>query len=360
MSDRDEPPPSLPLRPVLGTDPLRLIVIILAIALVTGLPFALKAGAEFFLPLTAALVISIVLVPGLEWLERRGLPSPIASLLCVTGFVLLVNGALALIIVPASDWFIKLPERLPRIRDNLAPLIDAWVSLQRFVDEALQVFASNTAAQAQAIAVQMPGSILDYLALSAPAAAVQMVFALLFVFFFLAGWSRMRKAAIGSSSNYDAALATSRTIRSVVEATSAYMTTIIIINSCLGLAVGLLLWLIGMPSPWMWGGIVAICNFIPYVGPLVAAMLLALGGLMTFDSVPLALLPAALQIGLHLIEANFLTPLVLGRRLTINPLLILVSLSFWGWIWGAPGAFLAVPLLIVIQTVIQSLRHHDA
>lgn len=247
----------------------------------------------------------------------------------------------------ASDWFIKLPERLPRIRDNLAPLIDAWVSLQRFVDEALQVFASNTAAQAQAIAVQMPGSILDYLALSAPAAAVQMVFALLFVFFFLAGWSRMRKAAIGSSSNYDAALATSRTIRSVVEATSAYMTTIIIINSCLGLAVGLLLWLIGMPSPWMWGDIVAICNFIPYVGPLVAAMLLAL-------------LPAALQIGLRLIEANFLTPLVLGRRLTINPLLILVSLSFWGWIWGAPGAFLAVPLLIVIQTVIQSLRHHDA
>jgi predicted PurR-regulated permease PerM len=193
----------------------------------------------------------------------------------------------------------------------------------------------------------MPGSILDYLALSAPAAAVQMVFALLFVFFFLAGWSRMRKAAIGSSSNYDAALATSRTIRSVVEATSAYMTTIIIINSCLGLAVGLLLWLIGMPSPWMWGDIVAICNFIPYVGPLVAAMLLAL-------------LPAALQIGLRLIEANFLTPLVLGRRLTINPLLILVSLSFWGWIWGAPGAFLAVPLLIVIQTVIQSLRHHDA
>lgn len=224
MSDRDEPPPSLPLRPVLGTDPLRLIVIILAIALVTGLPFALKAGAEFFLPLTAALVISIVLVPGLAWLERRGLPSPIASLLCVTGFVLLVNGALALIIVPASDWFIKLPERLPRIRDNLAPLIDAWVSLQRFVDEALQVFASNTAAQAQAIAVQTPGSILDYLALSAP----------------------------------------------------------------------------------------------------------------------------------------FLTPLVLGRRLTINPLLILVSLSFWGWIWGAPGAFLAVPLLIVIQTIIQSLRHHDA
>ncbi|MEQ1724401.1 MAG: AI-2E family transporter [Sphingopyxis sp.] len=355
----DSDPPPQPFRPVFGSDPLRLIVYILLTALVMGMPFALIAGAEFFLPLTAALVIAIILVPALEWLERRGLPSIFAALLCVIGFVLLINGALALIVFPASDWFIRLPERLPRIRENLAPLIDFYASLQRFVDDALQGFATNTAAQAQAVAIETPRSVLGYLTGSAPAAAIQTFFAILFIFFFLSGWTRLRRSTIRSRTSYDSALQTSRTIRSVVEATSAYMTTIVFINVMLGLAVAFFLWILGMPSPLMWGGIVALCNFVPYVGPIIAALLLAMGGLMSFDSVALALLPASIQIALHLVEANFITPLVLGRRLTINPLLILVSLSLWGWIWGAPGAFLAVPLLIIIQTVIQSVRSHD-
>lgn len=356
------PPPSNapPVRrPVFGADPLRLIAYVLVAGIAVASPFALQAGAEFFLPLTAAIVIATALVPALEWMERRAIPSPLAALLCVLGFILLINGALALIVIPASDWFIRLPERLPQIRDNLAPLIDAFAALQRFVDDALQVFASNTAARAQAIAVDTPSSVWAFVSESAPAAAVQTMFATLFVYFFLAGWSKMRRVAIGTSHDFDGAIATSRTIRAVVEATSAYMGTIIAINLGLGLAVAGLLWLIGMPSPLMWGGIVAICNFIPYLGPVVAAMLLALGGLMSFDSVGLALLPAAIQITLHTIEANFITPLILGRRLTINPMLILISLSFWGWVWGAPGAFLAVPILVVIQAIARALYQSE-
>lgn len=355
------PPPGAPpvRRPVFGADPLRLIAYVLVAGIAVASPFALQAGAEFFLPLTAAIVIATALVPALEWMERRAIPSPLAALLCVLGFILLINGALALIVIPASDWFIRLPERLPQIRDNLAPLIDAFAALQRFVDDALQVFASNTAARAQAIAVDTPSSVWAFVSESAPAAAVQTMFATLFVYFFLAGWSKMRRVAIGTSHDFDGAIATSRTIRAVVEATSAYMGTIIAINLGLGLAVAGLLWLIGMPSPLMWGGIVAICNFIPYLGPVVAAMLLALGGLMSFDSVGLALLPAAIQITLHTIEANFITPLILGRRLTINPMLILISLSFWGWVWGAPGAFLAVPILVVIQAIARALYQSE-
>ncbi len=355
--DRPNPPPAF--RPVLGSDPLRLIVYLLLLALVTALPLALSAGAEFLLPLTAALVISIILVPALEWLERRGVPSAIAALLCVIAFATVVNGALALIIFPASDWFIRLPQRLPQIQANLAPLIDFYANLQRFVDEALQLFATNTAAQAQAMAVETPRSVLDYLAGSAPAAAIQTFFAILFVFFFLAGWTKLRRSTIESRGSVDGALHMSRTIRAVVEATSAYMVTIVFINIALGLAVALLLWMLGMPSPLMWGGIVTLCNFVPYVGPIIAALLLGMGGLMTFDSIALALAPAMIQVGLHTVEANVVTPLVLGRRLTINPLLILVSLSFWGWVWGAPGAFLAVPLLIILQTIFQSVRHND-
>lgn len=330
---------------------LRIIAGSALVALGLGVPFALQAGAEFFLPVTAALVISIALVPALNWLERRGVPSALAAAICIIAFLVVFNGALALIILPASDWFIDLPHRLPRIQQNLAPLIDFYANLQRFVDDALNSFASQTAQQAQAVAIEAPESFLDYLTSSAPAAVFQTFFSLLLIFFLLAGWTDMRRTAISARGSFDSAMTTARILQNVVDATAAYLGTVAIINLLLGLAVALLLWALGMPSPLMWGGIVALCNFVPYVGPVVAAGLLALGGLMTFDSVGLALLPAFIQVGLHNIEANFITPYVLGRRLTLNPMLILVSLSFWGWIWGAPGAFLAVPLLVVGQTL---------
>jgi predicted PurR-regulated permease PerM len=334
---------------------LRVIAGSCLIALAFGLPFALKAGAEFFLPATAAMIIAIALVPALNWLERHKFPSILAALVCVVGFVLLINAALAIIILPASAWFIDLPQRLPRIRENLAPLIDFYANLQRFVDDALQSFASQTAEQAEAVAIEAPESLFDYLTSSAPAAVFQTFFALLLIFFLLAGWTRMRQQAISGRGSFDSAMTTARVIQNVVDATAAYLTTIVFINILLGLAVAGMLWLLGMPSPLMWGGIVALCNFVPYVGPVVAAGLLALGGLMTFDSVALALLPAIIQISLHSIEANIITPMVLGRRLTLNPMLILISLSFWGWIWGAPGAFLAVPILLVGQTLWASM-----
>lgn len=335
------------------------IALTTGIGLVLALPFALREGAEFFLPLTAALVIAIALVPFLEWMERRRVPSAMAALVAVIAFLLAANMALVLIVVPAADWFRLLPQRLPKIQDNLAPLINFYSQLQRFVDETVQMLATGPVAAAQTAAVDAPRSLLQFAATSAPSAIIQMVFALLIIYFFLASWTGLRRRTINSRGSFDGAMAIARVIQNVVDATSAYVLTIATINLCLGLAVALALWLIGMPSPLMWGGIVALLNFVPYFGPMLAAALLALGGLMVFDDVWWALLPAATQVGFHLVEANVITPTVLGRRLTMNPLLILVSLTFWGWVWGTPGALLGVPLLIIIQTVVAAAGTPD-
>jgi predicted PurR-regulated permease PerM len=335
------------------------IALTAGIGLILALPFALREGAEFFLPLAAALVIAIALVPFLEWMERRGVPSPLAALVAVVAFLLVANMAIVLIVVPAADWFRLLPERLPKIQNNLAPLIDLYSQLQRFVDGTVQMLASGPGAAASPVSVDAPRSLLQFAATSAPSAIVQMVFALLIIYFFLAGWTRLRRRTINSRGSFDGALAVARVIQNVVDATSAYVLTIAVINLCLGLSVAIALWLIGMPSPLMWGGIVAMLNFIPYFGPMLAAVLLGLGGLMVFDDVWMALLPAAIQVGFHLVEANAITPTVLGRRLTMNPLLILVALTFWGWVWGTPGALLGVPLLIIIQTVVSAAGMPD-
>lgn len=329
------------------------------VGLAIALPFALKYAAEFFLPLTAAVVIAIALVPFLEWMERHRLPSPLAALIALISFLVVANTALVLIVVPATDWFRILPERIPQIQANLAPVIDVYSQLQKFVDETVQMLATGPVAAAQTAAVDAPRSLLQFAATSAPSAFIQMVFGMLVIYFFLSGWTRLRKHTISSRESFDGALAIARVIQNVVDATSAYVLTIATINLSLGMAVALALYLLGMPSPLMWGGIVALLNFVPYLGPILAATLMALGGLMVFNDVWYALTPAAVQVGFHLVEANAITPLVLGRRLTMNPLLILVSLSFWGWVWGTTGALLAVPLLIIIKTVVAAAGKPD-
>lgn len=320
------------------------------VGLLISLPFALRAGAEFFLPVTAALVVAIALVPMLEWFERRGVPSKLASALCVLVFLALAIFALAAIVYPAIDWVALIPRRIDRVTDALAPVLDAYSNLQKFIDKTAARI-SIEASQARTVRIETPSSMLGIITASAPHAAVQLFFALLVIYFFLAGWTGMRKRTIVSRGSFEGALTTARVIQQTVDATSTYIGTITVINVCLGGLTAAILWALGMDSPVMWGGIVAVLNYIPYLGPIAAALLLALGGLMTFVDPWAAILPPAVFIGLHLVEANVITPLIVGHRLTINPLLILVSLSFWAWVWGTTGALLAVPLLIIFKTI---------
>jgi len=179
------------------------------------------------------------------------------------------------------------------------------------------------------------------------------------IFFFLAGWTRMRKQTITTRTSFDGAMTTARVIQQVVDATSTYLGTITLVNVSMGAVVALILWLLDMPTPMMWGGIVAVLNYIPYLGPIASVLLLALGGLMVFADPWVAMLPALTFAGIHLVEANIITPALVGRRLTINPLLILVALSFWTWVWGTTGALLAVPLLIILKTVLDAAGRPD-
>jgi predicted PurR-regulated permease PerM len=334
------------------------LTLITGCGLILALPFALRAGAEFFLPVTAALVIAIALVPMLEWLERRGLPSGLSAFVCVLALLGLANVAVASIVLPASDWVRLLPERVGRIRETLQPVMRVYSQLERFIDDLVRQFgtAHHTT---RTVALEQPNSLLGIIATSAPLAAVQMFFAVLVIFFFLSGWSRMRKQTITRRASFDGAMTTARAIQDMVDATSTYLGTITLVNTTLGLVVALVLWLLDMPTPLMWGGIVAVLNYIPYLGPIASALLLALGGLMTFNEPWYAFLPALCFVGLHLVESNVVTPMFVGRRLTINPLLILISLSFWAWVWGTTGALLAVPLLIIFKTVLGAAGKPD-
>jgi predicted PurR-regulated permease PerM len=334
------------------------LTLIAGIGLIVALPFALRGGAEFFLPTTAALVVAIALVPLLEWFERRGIPSRLAAALCILIFLTLAVFAIGSIVLPAIDWVALIPERIDKVKTALDPVFELYKSFDRFTERIVSQIAI-TPTSSRTVTIETPNSVSSLLATSAPHLLIQLFFALLVIFFFLSGWTSMRKRTIVSRGSFEGALVTARVIQQVVDSTSTYLGTITVINLCLGTLTAIVLWQLGMTSPVMWGGIVAVLNYIPYLGPIASAFLLFFGGLMVFPDAWAAVLPPMVFIGFHLVEANFVTPMIVGERLEINPLAILISLSFWSWVWGTTGALLAVPLLIIIKQVFSAAGTPD-
>lgn len=321
------------------------LVLVAALGLFLAAPFALKAGSAFFLPVTLALVVSVILIPAHSWLERRGLPSGLAAALALAGFVLGAALALVAIIVPAIDFLTLLPERLTQVRANLQPLLDTAESLGRFV----QAVERELGVQAgmSGLASALPENLYDLFG-GAPAFLGQMLFALVLVFFFLNAFSHLRERRL----RHRAETRLARLGRAVVDNTAGYMATVTLINAGVGVMTALIAWALGLPTPAMWGGMAALFNFIPYVGPVIVTLLLLLGGLISFASPLAALGPALAFAALHAVEANIVTPSLISRRVTLSPLAILISLSFWGWVWGPVGALLSVPLLIMMKLLL--------
>jgi predicted PurR-regulated permease PerM len=334
------------------------LTLIAGLGLIVALPFALRAGAEFFLPVTAALVVAVALVPLLEWFERRGIPSRLASAMCILIFLTLTVFAIGSIVLPAIDWVALIPERIGKVQAALNPLLDIYKNFDRFMERIVSQIAINPESP-RTVAIETPNSVSALLATSAPHLLIQLFFALLVIFFFLSGWTAMRKKTIVSRGSFEGALVTARVIQQVVDSTSTYLGTITVINIALGTLTALIICQLGMTTPVMWGGIVAVLNYIPYLGPIASALLLFFGGLMVFPDAWSAMLPPMVFIGLHLVEANLITPMIVGERLEINPLAILISLSFWSWVWGTTGALLAVPLLIIMKQIFSAAGTPD-
>ena len=335
------------------------LVILFGLGLALAAPFALRAGAVFFMPVTVALVVSLMLVPALEWLERRGVPSGLAALAALLGFLIVANATLVIIVIPAAGWLRDLPAHAPQLRANLSPILDAFKMLERLSTEVTVAVGQQAANVGARMPAEPPTSIVELIAVSAPGVLIEVFFAILLIYFFLAGWTRMRARVIGDRETLSGSLRVARLLRDMVSGTAAYLLAITTINAALGGLVALLLWALGMPSPLMWGGLAAIFNFIPYVGPIAVVGLIALGGLVAFADTFTALLPAAAFLGCHLVEANIVTPRVVGQRLTISPLVILIGLSFWGWVWGTVGALVSVPLVILARVMLDRVGRPD-
>ena len=314
---------------------------------------AVYVAAEIVLPLVLAVVLKLLLQPVMRLLERWHVPRIMAALLLILAVFGTIVGLGAALAGPASTWAAKLPEGIPRLQERLSFLQAPINTLQRFLQ---QVEDYGQPAGAPAAVSEGGSTLMTKLFTGTRNFASGFFTTILFLLFLLvSGDTFLRRLVeiMPSFSNKRQAVDISQQIESDI---SAYLVTITLMSAAVGIATAMVMWLTGVGDPILWGAVAFLLNFVPILGPILGVMIFLLAGLLTNDTLWQALLPAGLYLGIHLIEGETITPMLLAKRFTLNPVLVIISLVFWFWMWGAPGAILSVPMLAITKIICDRIR----
>jgi predicted PurR-regulated permease PerM len=315
--------------------------------------FALYFAADFVLPILVAILLKLVLAPLVRQVTRLRIPEPIGAGIVLSALTcIILYGGYALS-APAAEWVTRIPERLYVLRAHLRQMegpIDFLRDAGKSIDQLSEIAApaEPVAAPAQAVVAEPlfgPG-----LVLSETASLTVGIGSMLVLLYFLlaSGDMFLRKlvTVLPTLRDKKQAVEIARQVQSDV---SHYLLTITIINTALGATLGFTMMLIGMPSPWLWGALLGILNFIPFLGPAACFVIVALAAFMSFPDWQTAILPPLAVLVYCTIEGQFLTPAIVARNLVLNPVAVFIALLFCGWIWGVIGVVVSVPLLAVVK-----------
>lgn len=351
----EESPPDLPSTyPTHDAGSSRMIsalVLLLGIALFLGLPFVLSVGSIVFLPPVTAMIFTIVLSPFADRLIRIGLPNLLASFLAIAVMLAAIVLALTLILQPAFDMV----DQVPAMASNIAKRFSELRGSFDWLADANRQIARLIGQSSRREVVLAGPSVIEQVAFATPSLILETLLTLLMAFFMIEARTRMKRRLLLDRQSFGASLRVARVLRDVQDRVANYILTVATINAGVGLIVAGGAAMFGLTAPIMWGGLAFVLNFLPYVGPLAMMALLALVGVGTSDTVLVGLIPMFTFLGLHAVESNLVTPAVLGRRFTINPVAILFAISYFSWIWGVIGALLSVPLLITVVALFEHL-----
>lgn len=313
-----------------------------------GILYTCYFASELILPILLAAFFALLLNPLMKRLAQRWLPRWIAALALITLFIGVLGGIGNALYPAAAEWVGQAPqvlhEAMPRIKALTRPFQEASK-----VTASLGEITGDDEARRSRVVLQAPTRA-NLLAATPRALASVLAVVLLTYFFLLYGDTLLRRVLL-LRPTWAAKRLTVDIVRSIQNDVSRYFLTVCSTSIALGVATTGLLWALGVDTPLLWGAVAALLNLTPYVGPLVMAAVLALVGLAQFPALGAALLPAAGYLGLHTLESQVATPLVLGRTVNLNPLAIIVWLMLWGWLWGILGLLLAVPMLVCLKIV---------
>jgi len=301
---------------------------------------------SILLPIVLALLLSYLVRPIVRGLARLKIPLPVGAAFVLMGLLAVVGYGMSALATPAVGWLQKAPAGLAELQYKLLPVKKSVVQVTQASGEIEKLATAD--AETKTVEVKRH-PITEMLFIRTPEFIVSAVL-LSILFYFLLVYDQVfiaklvkllptlsdKKTAVGIAHDIEAQI-------------SRYLFTITAINACLGLAVGTAVALLGLRNPVMWGVMVALLNFVPYLGALTGIICMTIGATLSFDSLGYALIFPAVYLAFGALEGSFITPWVMGRSLTLNPVVILLSLTFWGWMWGIIGIILAVPILAAFK-----------
>jgi predicted PurR-regulated permease PerM len=314
---------------------------------------ALYVASAIILPVVLAFILMLLLRPAVRLLERVHLPKPLGALLIILLVVGTLVGLVAALSVPAATWAERLPLGIPRLEAHLEVLKRPIQAVQVLIEKAEK--ATDTPGPTT-VAIRRDLGFSAVLFAGTRAVLDGLFTTVLVLYFLLVSGDIFLRRLVEVLPRFSSKRQAVDISEQIEEDISAYLVTITIMNAAVGVATAAAMYLCGVGDALLWGAVAFLLNFIPILGPLFGTGIFLLAGMLTFDSLWWALLPPALYFGIHLVEGEALTPMLLARRFTLNPVLVILALVFWFWMWGVPGAILAVPLLAILKIVSDRVR----
>jgi predicted PurR-regulated permease PerM len=318
--------------------------VLMGLFVLAGL-YTLYFARAVLIPVALAVILSWILSPAVRGLKRRlRLPAPWGAALVVGGLVASIGYGVGSLAQPAKEWIDKAPGMLRQVEIKLRDVRESVKEVSEITEKAEQITGQNGAGKAE-VAVAQP-NLFSRTLVATPAFLASVMSMLILVYLLLAyGWTLTRRF-VHMLPTVAEKRATIKMVRTFHRDIARYLFLITCLSVALGVVTGLALRWLGMPNPVLWAAVVAILNYVPYLGPALCLVILTPVAILSIDPLGQALLVPAVFLVLNIIEGELLTTIVVGKYFTLNPIVVFLGILFWGWLWGVVGALIAVPILV--------------
>ena len=311
-----------------------------------ALLYTLHFAQAFVLPIVVAILLNLLLGPVVRILRNYRIPEPLGAGILIVLVLGIVGFGVYRLTPAASAWIARAPESLATVQRKVQTLRRPVERVTRAAEQVEQA----TDMDKKTPQVEIKGPSLTQQVFGGTSAALSAAMVVIFLtYFLLAAGDLFLQKLVGVLPQLKDKKTAVRIVRDTEAQISRYLVTTTVINAGVGVATGLALALVGMPNPVLWGVVAAVLNFVPYIGGLVNTVILTLAALLTFDDVGHALLVPAIFTVINILEGNLITPMIVGRRMRLNTVAVFIGLIFWWYLWGIPGALLAVPIMATIK-----------
>lgn len=313
--------------------------------------FILQAGRFLLAPFTMAVVVGLMMGPVANKLESWRLPPTVSAAVSVVLFIFIIIGVGTAVVAPLASWSERVPQLWGELQLKLSSLREPLETV-RSLQEELQSVTGNS--EQMTVNVDEESAV-ESVAVLAPTLLAQLLIFLASLYFFVATRHQTRSTILKFFIDRRLRWRAAHIFREVEDLVSGYLLSITLINIGLALTVGLALLLIGVPSAMLWGALAGILNFVIYIGPAIMAVILFGVGLTSFETFAGAFLPPLVYLTINAMEAQFVTPTVIGKQMTLNPFIVFLAVAFWLWLWGPVGGFIAIPALLIVFAIGRNL-----